>query len=285
VLALASAAGMLESTGAGAGTIFREVQVTEQDAPPTSVRLVREVLSEGEDCKILHEESTDPLAPAGSYILATASDAFIVDPARATVSPVDPTRMVPASDEIEPRRAIVSGITLVRELDEAGPALLGLATRHYVYVLRYDLLKPADAGAPIAVHHQERHDFVSVPWGGSLAPSPTWQAWRVSEDAGLGPERTPVREAIESLHAQGFMLRHSIDRQITGASGDGTLTEHVRREVTALASRPLDARVFARPDGYAPAEFLAPAPDDAEPPSAEGPGGGKDAGDAAAGGK
>jgi hypothetical protein len=154
--ALAAATGLL-AAGAHAGTVLREVQVTGEEAPAASLRLVRQVLSEGDNCKILHEESTDPLAPAGTYILATAHDAFIVDPARATVTPVDPTRMLPATEEGEPPHATVADVVLERELEEAGPVLHGFDTRRYVYRLRYDLQTSGDAGAPVVVRQVVRH--------------------------------------------------------------------------------------------------------------------------------
>ena len=104
----------------------------------------------------------------------------------------------------------------------------------------------------------------AVPWSAALTPPATWRTWRVSEDAGVGAERRDVREAIDSLHARGFILRHTIERQVTGATaGEGIAMERVSREVTALSRQEIDARVFARPEGFAPAEYFAPAPDDA----------------------
>jgi hypothetical protein len=269
--ALAAAAGLFVS-GTQAGTVLREVQVTAPDAPAATLRLVRQVLSEGDNCKILHEESTDPLAPGGTYILATAHDAFIVDPARATVTPVDPTRMLPATGDGEPERATVADVVLEREVDEPGPVLHGFDTRRFVYGLRYDVQKSGDAGAPVVVRHEERHEFYAAPWSAVREQPVTWRAWRISEDAGVGAGRREVREAMEALHRHGLILRHSIERRVSGAP-DGPVTERISREVTSFARQELDARLFVKPEGFAPAEFLAPATDELGDPPPGGAGG------------
>lgn len=270
---------------AEAGLVFREVQVTTQGSAP-AVRLVRQVSAEGENCRILYEESGDALLPAGSYVLATAHDAFIVDPARSTIAPVDPTLMVPASDAAEPQAVEVGGVSLEQLYEGPGRALLGLDTRHYIFRLRYDVLSPGDAGAPGVVHHEEHHEFFAAPWTSVLQPPAVWRKWRIAEDAGLGADRREVREAMETLHQHGFMLLHQIERRVTGPTPNAADNEHVSREVTALSRETVDAGVFRRPDGLAPAEVLAPTPEfpeDAAP--AEPPGGAQPAADGAGSGK
>ncbi len=283
--AMGLVAGMPLPGAASAGTVFREVQVVEQGAPAASVRLVRQVLSQGENCKILHEESTDPLAPAGSYILATNNDAFIVDPAHATVTPVDATDMLPVGQSADerPQRLVVSNVSLEQQFEGAGPALLGLPTRHYVYRLRYQLQRPgAGSSEPARVRHDELHDFFATPWPEDLQIPAIWRNWRAAEDAGVGPERRELRDAVDELQERGFFLKQTIERRASGAAaGEGAAIERVSREVTALSRQDMRAEVFLKPEGFSPAEFLAPVPDDAaEAATQQQPAGpGKPAGD------
>jgi hypothetical protein len=192
--------------------------------------------------------------------------------------------MMPALPEGEPPAATISGVTLERVLDEPGPTLLGLPTRHYVYRLRYDLLRAGDAGAPVAVRHEERHEFHATPWGATLPSPRTWRAWRVAEDAGLGAERRELRDAIDSLHEHGLMLRHAIERRMGAGEPEATPTERITREVTSLSVQKIEARVFVKPEGFTPAEFLAPVPEDGAEPTPADPGGAPAPGGAMAGG-
>jgi hypothetical protein len=263
---------VLAPLAADAGIEFREVQVVGRGAagPDASaaLRLVREITAEGDNCRIAHVESTDPQAPAGTYILATAHDAFIIDPARGTISPVNPTPMVPAGNDAEPLQAEVSGVALELLYQGPGHSVLGLDTRHFIYRLRYQVLAPADAGPPGAIVREERHDFLATPWTEDLQPEPGWRAWRVAEDGGTGTALREVREAIEQMHRHGFMLVHTIERQISGTGpGSGPALEHVSREVTGLSRRRIGADAFAMPVGLTPAEILAPASE--YPPGAE----------------
>lgn len=270
VRALALLAALSMSGAAQAGVVFREVQVTEQAG--SALRLVRQVISEGENCKILHEESTDPVAAVGSYVLATSNDAFVVDPARATVAPADPTHMVPAAAGEAPARPTIAGIALDKELDEAGPEILGLPTRHFVYRLRYELRNPAAGAKAPVLRHEERHEFYATPWTATLQSPAVWRGWRAAEDAGVGAERRDLREALNSLYDNGLFLKHVIERPAGGEQLGGG--ERVTREVTALSRQEIGAIVFVKPAGYSASEVLAPAPEDAPDAAPGDPGGG-----------
>lgn len=253
---------------AGAALVFREVETIERPDAPVA-RQVHQVAAEGESCRILQEESTDPAAPAGTYLLVTPNDAFVVDPARATLAPLAPTRLEPADGPAEADGPVVTGVTLETLFEADGPKLLGFPTRHAVHRLRYALGAGGDA-----VRHEERHETwaAAIPW---LAEVPAgWRAWRVAEDAGAAGERRELREALDALHARGLVLRHLVERR---TEADDALVERVSREVTSVAEELLPPETFQRPAGYELSEFLAPpsgAPEEPEPPPANGPGGG-----------
>jgi hypothetical protein len=259
---------LLAASAAPAGIAFREVEVAGPGGAARVSRQVRQVFAEGDDCKIILEESTDPLAPAGAFILVTANDAFIVDPVRATVTPVAPTTMQPVEQpsDREPAGIRVSDVTLELQFDEAGPQMLGLPTRHYIYRLRYEEHgSTADGPGATVLRREERHEFWATPWPGELPA--TWRAWRVAEDAGAAAERREVREVIDAMHGHGLMLRQLIERRDASAAPVETAaSERVSREVTAFAREEIAAEVFQRPSGFSQSEFLAPLADDMAPP-------------------
>lgn len=260
---------ILATAPAAAGVVFREVEIAEPGASAASSREVRQVSAQGDSCRILQEESGDPAAPAGSYILVTPNDAFIVDPARSTIAPVAPTAMQPVSQTADaPVPAIqVTDVALERQLEEPGPALLGLPTRHYVYRLRYREEKPPqDSRKAVTVNHEERHEFWATAWPAGGEGLGTWRAWRVAEDAGAAAERREVRDAVDELYEHGFFLRQVIERrESTGtAPAAGAPVAKLSREVTAIRQESIPGTAFERPAGFSLSEYLAPSADDAD---------------------
>jgi hypothetical protein len=249
-----------------AGVVFRETETV--DAGGVVSRQVREVFAAGDDCKVVIREGGDALAPPGSYILATGTDAFLVDPARAVLTPLDPADMEPVSESPGDAAVVtLSDVSLDAALDEAGPKILGLPTRHYVYRLRYQERTPPAAAAPEGIRQwEERHEFWATPWPDGAAVAATWRRLRVADDAGIGWAAPEMRAAIERMQDRGLMLRQIIVREKFGGPGGAVATrERVDREVAEIERRELAATDFKVPSGYAHAEFLAPAPDEPAP--------------------
>ena len=263
---------------AAAGVVFREIELVEPAGAGTAMREVRQVSAQGDGCRIIQEESTDPLAPAGTYILVTPHDSFIVDPARSTIAPVAPTDMQPvppATATSEPILQITS-VSVEKQKDEPGPAMLGMPTRHYVYRVQY--LEEHVAPDPLRgtiVSHDETYEFWATPWPGGESDMATWRSWRVAEDAGASAGRRELRDAIDELYGHGFFLRQLIDRRVSANAppAPDTSAAKLSREVTSVSIEPIPAAAFERPSGYTQSEFLAP-PDDepAAPPEDEEPG-------------
>lgn len=255
---------------ASAALVFRESEIIE--AATGQFRQLREVFAAGEDCKVVVREGGDSLAPAGSYIVANASDAFQVDPGRGMVTPLDTTGMEPVS-EVPGDAAVltIADVSLLPDVDEPGPVVLGLPTRHYVYRLRYLEHTPPAAAAPEGSRQwEERHEFWATPWPGGAQLAATWLRLRISEDAGIGWAAPEMRAAVERMQAHGLMLRQIIQRERQPGPGNTSLErERVDRTVVELAERDLAPAEFRMPEGYGHAEFLAPAPD--EPATNEAP--------------
>lgn len=268
-VAVALCVGWLAPATAGAGIVFREAETVEGAAGNS--RQIRQVLAEGEACKVVLEDAGESLLPVGTYILATTVDAFLVDPAGRTIAPLDPTTMVPAASASEPAGSLAATDVVLDLLFEApGPELLGLPTRHLVYRLRYDD-DAADAGEPSRpAPREERHELWVTPWPPGEVAAEAWMKLRLAEDGGPGVERADLREALGQMYGQGFVLRQSIERGArSGAPGtERRIDQRVLREVTSLAWAPVAAAEFERPQGYAHTEFLAPPDGTADAPAA-----------------
>jgi len=255
----ALAALWLLAAPAGAGVTFREVETVQRPGAPDE-RQVRDVAAEGDSCRITQVESADPVAPAGTWLLVTPNDAFVVDPARRTLAPLVPTDLLPAEsaagDEAE---VAITGVTLELLVDERGQPVLGLPTRYSVHRLRY----VAQAPGAQPVQHEERHETwaTALPWLEQVPGG--WRAWRVAEDAGAAGARRELRAALDSLHGDGFILRHVVERR-EGPADAGNVTARVQREVTTLSEQLLPPETFERPAGYEIEEYLAPPPSSPE---------------------
>jgi hypothetical protein len=269
---------LLAPAGAPAGVVFRETEVAEPAGAGVATREVRKVSAQGGGCRIEQEASTDPLAPAGTWILVTPHDAFIVDPARSTIAPVAPTDLEPVSGATASGGPIlqVTSVNVEKQKDEPGGAMLGLPTRHYVYRVQYreEHVAPDPLKGTI-VSHDETYEFWATAWPGNGDDMATWRAWRVAEDAGASAGRRELRDAIDELYDKGFFLRQLIDRRVSANAppAPDTSAAKLSREVTSLAMEAIPAAAFERPTGFTQSEYLAP-PDDepAAPPEDEEPG-------------
>lgn len=240
------------------GIVFREIETVQSGDPPTTAHDVRQVFADGDNCKVLFEESSDPLIPAGAYVLATGEDAFLIEPATRTMAPLDPSNMkavAQSSDARDDRRTV--RVVVDRKLEEPGPPMLGLPTRHYLYSVEFQEVPAHSAFGQAAVTRQaERHELwvTPLPKGESLPEA--WQALRAAGDAAeSGAPPREAREVIEGLYQRGLVLREIVERP-------GPEPEKIVREVTALSRETLSPDIFRRPAGYTPTEFLAPGPSD-----------------------
>ncbi len=251
VLALLTAA-----PAAFGGLVFRETEDAAADAAGGNVRVVRRVFADGENCKVLIEESGDPQTRPDSYILATGSDAFVIDPARRTMKPVVPAEMQPVTEPPggETQPAVTADVTVEPELDEAGPTMLGLPTRHYAFRLRIE--EHAAGSAP--ARSEERHELWTTPVPeGELQPV-AWQVLRATEDAGRRSAPREVRQAIEPLYQRGLVLRQVVEWHGPGTGDNG----RVVREVSGLTREKIPPETFQKPAGLTQTEDLAPRPEE-----------------------
>jgi hypothetical protein len=250
---------------AQAGLVFREVEIADNGASAAgTMRVIRRVFADGESCKVVFEDSGDPQTPAGTYILATVDDAFLIDAARRTVAPVDPTDMRPVTQSPREPGRLAATVAIEVEVDEPGPPMLGLPTRHYVYRLRIRAEAPEDAGGALETRAEERHEFwaAAVPEGEEQPVA--WQALRAADDAGRSAAPRETRAALEAVYRHGLVLRQIVERHGPGAplQPGGPDTERIGREVTELSRENIPSEMFKKPAGLIPTEILAPVPEE-----------------------
>ena len=243
------------SPSASGGLVFREVETDDSGAASGSTRIVRRVFADGENCKVLVEESSDPQMPRGSYVLATGgSDAFVIDPARRTMTPVVPAEMQPVAEPSGDHAPGTVTATVEPQLDEPGPPILGLPTRHYLYRLRIQEQAAAGSAVSTVARSEERHEFWATSLPEGEQPPVAWQALRVVDDAGRSSAPREARQAIEQMYQHGLVLRQIVEWHGPGASD----SEKVVREVTELSRDSIPSDTFQKPAGLTQTEDLAP---------------------------
>jgi hypothetical protein len=193
-------------------------------------------------------------------LVAEGADALVVDPATRTMAPLEPADMQPVAEPPETRGGTATvQVTLERQLDEPGPPILGLPTRHYVYRLGFQQgAVPSGATQRIVMRSEERHEFWATPVPQGERSPKAWQELRAVEDAGWGSPWRETREAMAAMHEHGLMLRQIVERR-------GPEQVRVIREVTALSRQSISPETFRKPVGFTQSEFLAPAPGNTTP--------------------
>jgi hypothetical protein len=293
ILGLAVALSGLSLPASG-GIVVRQVRVTESTDEEARGRQVSQIWVEGAKMRALFEESTTALMPAGSYLLAPGGDAmYLVNPASKTITRMDMVEMEAIGEKdqqaagkpVETRtRTEVMDVRLEQQLDEAGPTMLGYATRHYRYELTYTEQQPmTGTPGPASTSIREQHEFWAT---AALKDEPSLPAIRAYRLAAPAREREhpELRDVNTRLHAHGFFLKHIVERAAAsgvnvpmgdvpaGAAIDDSNRERITVEVTELRHATLPLSAFELPEGYAETEFFAPAGTSELTPDLEGRG-------------
>lgn len=271
--------------GAWAGITLRQVEVTEGSEEGQNGRRVMRVLADGRAMKTIFEQSPNPMMPAGSYLLSPGGEmVYLVDPAKKTIARMDIEELenigkkgqqaAEQQQESTGQEFEVVDVKLEKTLDEAGPDMLGFATRHYRYELSYTERQDM-RGMPgsLDTRVSEKHEF--------------WSTAALNEDAAVAAIRAELTEAPDAedkqkevldaerqMQAHGLMLKHVLERStksgMTGASGlmgkmmgigrgmSDSSDERTTREVTELKRGPIAAAEFQLPKGYTETELMGP---------------------------
>lgn len=235
-----------------------------------------EVLIDGEKFRALFSAGTMGF-PEGSYVLGTGKDdMFFVAPARQAYARFDPTEFQgmaaksnasmqggPDGQEGHGMKRTVEDYQIKKELDEAGPTMFGLATRHYRYVTSHkEVMKMTGMPMAMTTKISEVHEF--------------WSTTELAEAAGITtalagtskPKENevvdPVVEGRRTMAQHGMMLKSiTTEKSTRGGMGGmpmmgGGRTETVTRtvEVTALEHIEPPADAFILPADFQETDML-----------------------------
>ena len=181
------------SSASFAGVTF--TQVTTVDGKRTTVT---KVSTEGGNAKMEMVESPDnPFMPAGSYMLFTAGEMLLVNPAARTYSRFD-SSMLEGMSEMAGQFEFTD-VEFEKVVDEPGETIGGLATRHYQFKSSWTM---AMKGMPVKTQQSSVEDL----WTTTAIELPDMPA---SPMGGGMPSQVEAIVANQGLReVEGFPLKH-----------------------------------------------------------------------------
>jgi hypothetical protein len=250
------------------------IQMTEVSTNQ-SVTTRAEMLIDGERFKISYTEAP-PGMPPDCYMVGTGpNQMFMVVPSRSAYARFDAGEFAtmsqpkagPDGEEQGPggMTRTVENFLLKKELDEAGPAMFGLSTRHYRYTLSYkEVMKMT--GMPMAMTStvNETHEFWATMDLADAASLIALQGNGPPPAAGETPDKDA--EAHRTMDAHGLKLKSIVTHKskmgglggmgrMMGGGGKGD-TYTSKREVVAFARVNPPAGAFALPEGLQETDMM-----------------------------
>ena len=259
-----------------AGGAFRGKQRVESSDEGVNNSVVSQALIEGNKLKILIEESSNPMIPKGAYFLSTGGDiTYFVNPMAKTIARIDRAETEKLESQAgrmaEQNRQMgmkteMADIKLEQKLDESGPTMLGMPTRHYRYTLSYSEKQHAPGlKSPMTTKVEEQHEFWATNALTDEAAMIAWQKDRLMESGDASD--AAVQQAANRIYSHGFILKHVINTKSSVSMpgmgmmmgmGGGTDTDRTTREITDFRRESVPASVFELPKGYTETEFFSP---------------------------
>jgi hypothetical protein len=259
--ALAAAVLLVFSPAAFAGVTF--TQVTTVDGKQTAVT---KVSADGDNAKMETVEAADnPFMPRGSYMLATAGELLLVNPAARTYARFDRS-MLEGMNAMAGQMQITD-VKFEKTADERGETIQGYPTRHYQFKSSWSM---SMQGMPVKTESSTVEDLwtttaIEMPaaaMGPSAGGMPS-QVTALVENQGLRQvEGMPLRHvtvqsmkmnmgAMPGIGGLGAALGGRMLGGLAGAAGGGgggPTTTVI--EATDIQEIDVPASAFALPDGY-----------------------------------
>jgi hypothetical protein len=215
----------------------------------------------GDSSRVNIKESWNPVLKPGSYLITKdgARTIFLVDPEEKTYAEWDLQGMLGAAG------AMMNGLGPVLKvefsepkveklLEEAGPAIVGLPTRHYRYRTSYTMkMKVLGMGNESAIVNEE--DI----WATDSLRDAALSVWLRSESPKTGNEQLDKLIASSRGKVTGFPLKMVTVSTSTNKKNKQTTTR-TTMEVTELDSKAsAPGGSFEIPSGYEKTEIMMPA--------------------------
>jgi hypothetical protein len=202
----------------------------------------------GGNAKIEYVESGNPILPAGSYSISRDGGAtqMVVNPKDRTYYPLDLKGAMAGLKGMDIR---FDNLKVQKLLDEAGPLVAGVPTRHYRYRTSYRMTMQL-----MGSHVSE-----------ITMDDEIWSAPKLLDAAlGMTLSKSALVTGNESFDKliraeydkiQGFPLK-KISTNTTSSEGKAPTTTHTTMEVTELHWMPIPDSTFEVPAGYKKTEMF-----------------------------
>ena len=256
-----------------------------------------EIVSDGDRAKLTFVESNNPMMSSGSYILTGPESTFLVFPDRKAYMRIDmaeiaaigqtASQMQQQVHEQGAQHGEAGGVKTVSSfsfkplVDEAGPAMLGMPTRHYKFELAYKVSETVPANPGLSTDHtvQRTEEF----WATDAIHvdlSPTARNGLASMGGGdnsASDESLPqVGDAFKTMREKGVRLKSNVDVVTSGGLGgtgvmgtmlkiqtlgmahSGKLEHKESTEVLAFQQGAVPKGTFDLPKGYAEQSLMGP---------------------------
>lgn len=276
-----------------AGTFVKERRVTETKGEGTTTELV-ELVVDGGKARITMSGAENPMLAAGGYMLVRDNAFFIVNPSERTYVRMDEAEMQAMGAEARQMQAqqeaameaqggggkkTLAHFEFKQLVDEEGPVMLGLPTRHYKFLLKYKVSQALPGQMP-GMTMDETVDRTEEFWATTAAqlngPADMGLADSfMGGEEGDGGEPAQILQAEQTMEAKGLKLRSIVELKESSAMGGamgamarlstlgmagGSDKSESRRttEVLELRQATVPAGTFDVPGGYREVSMMGP---------------------------
>ncbi|HET6473428.1 MAG TPA: hypothetical protein VFG38_16410 [Pseudomonadales bacterium] len=199
-----------------------------------------EVVSDGDRAKLTFIESSNPMMTAGSYVLATPDTTYFVFPDRKSYMRIDTAEIAAMKQtsaqmnqkihEEGAEHGEAGGVKTVSKfsfkplVDEEGPTMLGMPTRHYKFQLAYTVSETVPANKDVATDHtvQRTDEFwatnaVQVDLSANARKG--LAAMGGSDNTATDESLPQIGDAFKTMHDKGLRLKSITDVVSSGGIG------------------------------------------------------------------
>jgi hypothetical protein len=232
-----------------------------------------EIMLEGGKFKSVFVASDMPMMNSGLYVLATGpNDIYMINPATHVYSRMnvkDMQRMGQDAQQMagpdgDPMKAEYQDFKAVKELDEAGPVIVGLPTRHYQYSISYkEIRQPPGAPMKMTMNIEEVNEF----WASKEFEMATPDGWKdptMVGGAASDQSNVQLQEVERQMAEHGFVLTREVTHKTSMggmmavmAMGRGGDAQKSSMEVTSLnRNANFPAGTFDLPKGFTEVDMM-----------------------------
>lgn len=235
----------------GQGFVYEAVQTLDPDRGKDQTQWQVRAWVDGESAKIQFDESTNPVAPKGSYLLTTdgGETLLLVDPKEETYAEWDLNALFAVFG------SLMEGLDGVFNLDfedvtsetlerKAGPEILGYPTTHVRSRTAYTMKMKA-----MGMRRQWTVDSVTDAWTTDEIDMPGMFVWLRSDPPSTGDEELDAMIRAEIERSEGLALRMETTTTNTDQKGRAR-TSKSTMEITKLEAQSIEPSTFEIPAGY-----------------------------------